>query len=377
MSARLDRSVNALSDAQLRVIDRTLSRGMWIIVFGAVVFSVLTVTPLVAAHTPEGPWRLSAPLLPIVVDTAVIIVTRVDAALARLGAAREHIGRWPAVLRWMTGLMTLALNVTGSALHRDWVGVGVHAVAPLLLIVTAEAGQAYRRAVARVLEAREATAREHAEQEAREAAERAAQARAERQAERDRQDRLERERAERERAERQAERERAAKLEEQRLELQARLERERLELERERDRAARERERQERERQERAEQAARERETREAQERAARAAADQAARERAEREREREREERERAERERMDKERQQREALRAWLLGLPNADGRLPEEAARDLVLKAAAADLPTRAAARITGWSLGWVAARYQEIRDRQESLPALEAA
>lgn len=49
----------------------------------------------------------------------------------------------------MTGCMTLALNVADSALKNDLVGVAVHAVAPLLLIVTAETGLAYRRAIHR------------------------------------------------------------------------------------------------------------------------------------------------------------------------------------------------------------------------------------
>jgi hypothetical protein len=40
-----------------------------------------------------------------VVDAAVVIVVKLDDVLARLGG---HGGRWPVVLRWMTGLMTLA-----------------------------------------------------------------------------------------------------------------------------------------------------------------------------------------------------------------------------------------------------------------------------
>ena len=106
-------------------------------------YSILTVTPLMAAHTPDE-WDWTAPILPLVVDAAVVIVVRLDSVLARLGG---HGGRWPVVLRWMTGGMTLALNVADSALRKDLVGVAVHAVAPLLLIVTAETGLAYRRAI--------------------------------------------------------------------------------------------------------------------------------------------------------------------------------------------------------------------------------------
>ncbi|MBB0247267.1 DUF2637 domain-containing protein, partial [Streptomyces alkaliphilus] len=73
-----------MDERTLREAERVLSVGTWLIVFGAVVFSVLTVTPLVARVTPEG-WKWTAPLLPIVVDAAVVIVVRLDAALARVG----------------------------------------------------------------------------------------------------------------------------------------------------------------------------------------------------------------------------------------------------------------------------------------------------
>src|SRR5687768_18569212 len=81
----------ALNPTQLRSIERTLSAGTWTITAGAVLFSVLTVTPLVQRVTPE-PWDWTAPILPIVVDAAVVIVIRLDATVSRLG---EKGGRWP------------------------------------------------------------------------------------------------------------------------------------------------------------------------------------------------------------------------------------------------------------------------------------------
>ncbi|NEB06517.1 DUF2637 domain-containing protein, partial [Streptomyces sp. SID13726] len=119
---------------QVDAAERTL-RLTWAIVAGAVVYSVLTVTPLVQRVTPDG-WDWTAPILPIVVDAAVVIVVRVDTIVARLDG---EAGAWPLALRWLTGLMTLALNVGDSMLANDWVGVGVHSVAPVLLIVPAEA----------------------------------------------------------------------------------------------------------------------------------------------------------------------------------------------------------------------------------------------
>ncbi|CAM5675570.1 hypothetical protein SCALM49S_06132 [Streptomyces californicus] len=133
--------VNAV---QIRSAEKALSVGTWLIVGGAMLFSILTVTPLMERHSPKG-WD-GQPILPLVVDAAVVIVVRLDSVLAALGG---HGGRWPIALRWMTGAMTLALNVADSALKKDLVGAAVHAVAPLLLIVAAETGLAYRRAITR------------------------------------------------------------------------------------------------------------------------------------------------------------------------------------------------------------------------------------
>ncbi|MGC3005123.1 DUF2637 domain-containing protein, partial [Streptomyces sp. G35A] len=119
---------------QIDAAERTL-RLVWVIVAGAVLYSVLTVTPLVQRVTPDE-WDWTAPILPLVVDAAVIIVVRVGAIVARLDG---DAGAWPLALRWLTGGMTLALNIGDSMLSGDWVGVGVHSVAPILLIVTAEA----------------------------------------------------------------------------------------------------------------------------------------------------------------------------------------------------------------------------------------------
>ncbi|MFF5155378.1 DUF2637 domain-containing protein [Streptomyces sp. NPDC000348] len=300
-----------MNDVQIRSAERALSVGTWLIVAGAMLYSILTVTPLAAKHTPDE-WDWTAPILPLVVDAAVVIVVRLDAVLARLGG---HGGRWPVVLRWMTGGMTLALNVADSALKGDLVGVAVHAVAPLLLIVTAETGLAYRRAITAAVTALEE--RQQAEQEALRQAARE---------ERERMERLARE-----------EREHAAMLAREQREHEARLAREQTERE-----AARER-------------------------------AEQAERERRERERERiclERERAEREEAERRERERQERaeraERERAALLAAGPAAEKFPEDRARATVRAAFDAGLPVRAAAELCGWSVGWVSARYAEHRE-----------
>ncbi|MEU4733438.1 DUF2637 domain-containing protein, partial [Streptomyces sp. NPDC023588] len=259
--------------------------------------------------------------------------------LARLGG---HGGAWPVALRWMTGVMTLALNIGESALAGDLVGVAVHSVAPLLLIVTAEAGLAYRRALTAAVLAVEA--RKQAEQDARErkVAEReeirlrAAREQREHEAALAREQREHEERLAREAADRQ---DRIRREEQERLEAAERAEREARERrEREREQAEAERERLER-------QAAQQREL-EAQQRAER--------ERRERVREQERIERE-----------------RAALLAAGPPEEKLKEGPARTVVQAAFEAGLAVRVAAELTGWSVGWASARYQELRDAAQAL------
>ena len=321
-----------MNSVQIRSAERALSSGTWLIVCGAMLYSILTVTPLMAAHTPDE-WDWTAPILPLVVDAAVVIVVKLDDVLARLGG---HGGRWPVILRWMTGLMTLALNTADSALKKDLVGVAVHAVAPLLLIVTAETSLAYRRAIAAAVEALEAEQR----------------------AERERREQAAREREEAARRQAREEREHAAMLAREQREHEARLAREQAEREERRWRE----EREAKERAEAAERAERERREREREQR-------ERERERIEREaaERRERERREREERERREqRERQERaERERAALLARGPAGSKLPEAEARQIVAAAFSAGLSVRQTAELCGWSVGWVSARYAEHR------------
>lgn len=276
------------SEAEVRAAERVLMAGTWAITAGAILFSVLTVTPLVESVTPAK-WQWTAPILPIVVDAAVVIVIQLDSVISRLGGSG---GAWPALLRWMTGCMTLLLNIGNSALHHDWVGVAVHSTAPLLLIVTAEAGLAYRRAISDALahiqsekaaaaerqrqeheaaaervredKRRERQEREAAEQKKRADEERVAREASEREEARVREERehklaLEKERTEREAAERKdaadreearlrTEREYNLRMERERAERQARADKEKADRE---ERAAAERRREEREEKER------------------------------------------------------------------------------------------------------------------------------
>ncbi|MFJ7910034.1 DUF2637 domain-containing protein [Kitasatospora sp. NPDC096204] len=310
-----------MNQEQIRSAEKALAVGTWTITLGAVLYSMLTVTPLMSHHSPKG-WEWTAPILPLVVDAAVVIVVRLDSALARLGGDG---GRWPIVLRWMTGAMTVLLNVGQSALDHDKVGVAVHSVAPLLLIVTAETSLAYRRAIAAALAARETRERDERAEHERRAEERRRQEHEDRQTEQERSDRAERERREHE-------------------ELMAAQQREH-ELRMAAD------ERQEQRRREESERAERHR-------------------------REREASERERRERDREQTAAQDAERLRQELLSAPAAAERLPEDDARLTVQTAVALGLPQRRAAELTGWSTGWVAARYREFGTADSERPALHA-
>ncbi|MFE2469105.1 coiled-coil domain-containing protein [Streptomyces mirabilis] len=336
--------LDSLTPSQIQSAEKTLAAGTWAITAGAVLFSVLTVTPLVERVTPAA-WTWTAPILPLVVDAAVVIVVRLDAVVARLGG---RSGPWPAVLRWMTGLMTLLLNVGDSALKNDLVGVAVHAVAPLLLIVTAEAGLAYRRAISAALDRIERSrATEQAEREQREQAEREHERQTREHAEhaaREHAERLERERAEREVSERAAEREHTARMERERLDREADVRREQREHEdrvrheaQERDDALR------REQQEQAERSRRER--------AAIAPPAPTARGAGER------------------------EAVNTDY-HLPNVSlnsgelvlRKMPETDARSYIASFREGERTVRQLAEDTGWSVGWVAARVQEAREER---------
>lgn len=322
------------TEAQVRAAERTLCLA-WVIVAGAVLFSVLTVTPLVERVTPDR-WDWTAPILPLVVDAAVVIVVRVDAIVARLDG---RPGGWPAALRWLTGGMTLALNAGDSALKGDAVGVGVHLVAPTLLIVTAEASLKWRRAITAAVTRIERERAEQRERLSREQREREERSRAEREEIRRAQERQ----REQERADREREREHAAKVAREERDHQARLAQE------ERDHAAQ-------------------------------LAA-------AERERNREHE-RQEAQRNRRAAERPTAVAaavsthrqsvstpvstpahVSAHKAAKGTKNDKMSESDARKAVATAVREGRSQRQTAKLTGWSTGWVANRYAELEELEQ--------
>lgn len=370
------------ADDELRAKIRTAENALrlvWVIAFGAIVFSMLTVTPLVQRVTPEK-WGWTAPLLPLVVDAAVIIVVRMDATISSFNARG---GFWPAALRWMTGLFTLALNIGDSALKGDLVGVGVHAVCPALLIATSEAIPRYRRTIAAAVdqirreqadersrreqqrEARERRAREEREQE------QARREQSERE-QREHQERLAREQADRQERQAREQREHEARLAREEREAQAQLDRERAE----REQAARDAE-QERQAQIRLQEIAaqQQRERLKAEEDRRREQAAAAAREQAREARERRREPVREHPGQKTPTVHEKRPLHAVNTPKASAANTRKPaaansDKVDEDVALKAIrdavnANKASIRGLARDTGWSVGWVSARVDELR------------
>ncbi|WP_405944161.1 DUF2637 domain-containing protein [Streptomyces sp. NBC_00932] len=362
--------LTTLSPRQIAAAERTLSAGTWGITAGAVAYSVLTVTPLVARVTPPG-WAWTAPLLPLVVDAAVITSVKLDATVARLG---EKAGGWATLLRWMSGAMTLGLNVGDSALNGDTTGVAVHAVIPLILIVIADAGLAWRRAIGRAVERIECSraAEKSAREQAAEVRERKNREERERREQRERTERLEREerteRLERERRAHEAQQAREAR---DHTALMAREQAEREAAERQADRHAQTaRERREEER--------REREAREARDQQLAVQAKEAARVRLATEAESAREQHEPPVNTATaavntdtapvftDDGAVNTEGPSAPVVNTdkPAEDDKLTEEQARAVIAAAVSSGRTIRELADETGWSIGWVSSRRQEL-------------
>ncbi|GHH72106.1 hypothetical protein GCM10018781_34420 [Kitasatospora indigofera] len=130
------------TQAQIDRTSRTISGFTWLLTGAVVTVSMSTAAPFIDAHSPG--WG-TGPIMALGTDGCFILSLQSDGTLARYGVGG---GRWPAAFRWVTGLATVWLNIGAAALTKDLVGVVVHLIPPLLLLLVAEAGPAYRRALA-------------------------------------------------------------------------------------------------------------------------------------------------------------------------------------------------------------------------------------
>jgi hypothetical protein len=143
-----------VSPATIRRTNRVLSSGTWFLTAGVVFYSLMTTTPFVAGHSA---WSWSGWVLGLMVDVAFVMALQAESVLAQLGV--EGLGVWPGVFRWLTGAASVFLNVWESVSRHDPVGATVHLIAPALLLVVAEVGPVYRRAMADAMAKAEANTR--------------------------------------------------------------------------------------------------------------------------------------------------------------------------------------------------------------------------
>ncbi len=132
--------------ARLARTGRWINRAIWAVALIVMAFSGGTVYQLLTQYAVPG-WQ--AWMLAPAVDIGLCVALIGDRALHRHGT---RVG-WGTTLRWVTALITLALNTAGSATASGGPNVGgvlIHAVAPVLLIVLTEAGQAYQIAFAQL-----------------------------------------------------------------------------------------------------------------------------------------------------------------------------------------------------------------------------------
>ncbi|MFD4337204.1 hypothetical protein ACFWPP_08370 [Streptomyces anulatus] len=123
----------------IRRTRKVVNSTLWFIVLGAVFYSLMTSTPLVAAYSH---WAWSGWALGALTDAAFILSISADAVLSKHGLKG---GKWATGFRWVTGVASLFLNTWSSVAIGAWVGVAIHSIAPVILICAAEVAPVYRR----------------------------------------------------------------------------------------------------------------------------------------------------------------------------------------------------------------------------------------
>ncbi|GAA1566224.1 hypothetical protein GCM10009827_104860 [Dactylosporangium maewongense] len=141
-----ERKIESLS-AEIADLERTrrwINTAVWGIALGVMVYGAINVTGLLIDH---DVWIKVAWLLSFMIDLAMCVGLMGDRVLHRYGR-RDG---WVTALRWLTAAMTLVLNTAKPALSRDWVGVGIHTVGPVLLILVAEGAGSFQRQLTEII----------------------------------------------------------------------------------------------------------------------------------------------------------------------------------------------------------------------------------
>ncbi|MDO0926812.1 hypothetical protein QQY24_15810 [Streptomyces sp. TG1A-8] len=143
LKADPDKQTLTPTEKTIRRTRRVLTGGRWFLITGLVFYSLMTTTPFVSAHSE---WQWSGFVLGLIADAAFIMALSAESTLARHGVTQ--LGAWPVAFRWVTGMSSVFLNVWLSVAARDWVGVAVHLIAPALVMLLAEVGPVYTKALA-------------------------------------------------------------------------------------------------------------------------------------------------------------------------------------------------------------------------------------
>lgn len=126
---------------QLTRTRTVINLGVWALTAAVIVSSVRTAAPFIDAHSTGAGTGL---IMAAGIDAAFVLALQADSVLSRYGASP---GPWATALRVVTGLSTAFLNVAPYGLKADIVGALIHAIPPVVLMVLAEAGPAYRRSL--------------------------------------------------------------------------------------------------------------------------------------------------------------------------------------------------------------------------------------
>jgi len=138
---------------RLTTLGTMITRALMTIGGGALIF---TCTNVMLFAMSRGVPAWIAWMLDPMASLALLTVLYVDGVLTEHGG--ERAGGWPAALRWFAGLATWLMNSWTSwypdgrfhlvPQHPDAGGLLLHSVAPLLLILLAEASSGYRKYLA-------------------------------------------------------------------------------------------------------------------------------------------------------------------------------------------------------------------------------------
>jgi hypothetical protein len=150
--------VDDLRSKKDRAITRAkqINLAVWGVAAGTMIYGAVNVTMLVVEH--DVPWPI-APLLSLMVDLGLCVALWSAPVLAEY----SRTSGWVNILRWVTAIMSWALNAAKPALaftavagaaavwSPDWTGVFIHSCGPVLLIVVAEAAASLQRTLAEIV----------------------------------------------------------------------------------------------------------------------------------------------------------------------------------------------------------------------------------